>query len=746
MKNKKYEFKQTNNRGNGLIRNVDYDTPYCSLNPRMSQIKSIKENNNTVRSYSYNSFGQPLTVIETIDMPYTTSYTYNTKGQMLTKTSPSGLTISYGYDTNGFLNSLKNAANNTPIWTLNAMNAFGQIEKSTQGNGLTRNIGYDTYHLPNKIVLRNGTTAMDSVMYAFNGITGNLTSRNDYTNGGGNESFTYDNLNRLSKIGSGVIQYDNNGNITNKFNVGAYAYTNGKPHAVSDITLNTTTAQTGMTHNITNTSYNRVSSIKDPNSFKEVKFTYNPDNQRNMMVHYEGATPSKTTYYVGNYEKVVNHGGTTEEFDYIYTPEGLSAIAKKTNSGQHIFYYVNTDHLGSIRTITKADKTLETRYVYDAWGKRDVAPTFTSFTTHGYTGHEHLPEEFGLINMNARMYDPVLGRFLEVDPYVPTPNYTQGYNRYAYAMNNPLIYIDPSGEELATAVAMGIGYAIAAVIFYFANAKRNTPAGKDPDVVNNWALNPRDWGENGFLITVGFNPGGGDINVSATYFNNGYQVTAGVSKGDNYFSYGGKVVFPNSFGVSYYRTNFGGNKGYDGYSNRQVVGEVGLYYEDISVRIANDKLGDGKDRWRSNAIEIGIGNYTIGTLLYNNNPEGEAAPIEWTREGPKKMERYYEQSDSWAVKRNGNFNKTFRGTEFSAWKNGKTYTSPLYIGYRNGSYTMRVGYSHPAFQDGTQNWVHRNGFLYLPVGHQHFYNDYSAFQRGTYFYSGYHNPYSLYTR
>jgi RHS repeat-associated protein len=62
----------------------------------------------------------------------------------------------------------------------------------------------------------------------------------------------------------------------------------------------------------------------------------------------------------------------------------------------------------------------------------------------GYTGHEHLPE-FGLINMNGRMYDPMIARFLSPDPYVQEAG-TQGFNRYSYCINNPLKYIDPTGE------------------------------------------------------------------------------------------------------------------------------------------------------------------------------------------------------------------------------------------------------------------------------------------------------------
>ncbi len=86
---------------------------------------------------------------------------------------------------------------------------------------------------------------------------------------------------------------------------------------------------------------------------------------------------------------------------------------------------------------------MRNRYSYDAWGKQTEFSNLEQVTNRGYTGHEHLPE-FGLINMNARMYDPVLGRFLEVDPYVADNTWSQDFNRYSYARNNPLVYTDPN--------------------------------------------------------------------------------------------------------------------------------------------------------------------------------------------------------------------------------------------------------------------------------------------------------------
>ena len=49
------------------------------------------------------------------------------------------------------------------------------------------------------------------------------------------------------------------------------------------------------------------------------------------------------------------------------------------------------------------------------------------------------------VSGNGRVYDPLTSRFLSPDPYIQAPGQWLNYDRYAYAMNNPLLYTDPSG-------------------------------------------------------------------------------------------------------------------------------------------------------------------------------------------------------------------------------------------------------------------------------------------------------------
>ncbi|GHV26056.1 hypothetical protein FACS1894176_06010 [Bacteroidia bacterium] len=345
------------------------------------------------------------------------------------------------------------------------------------------------------------------MVYSFNAITGNLTRRKDFLNNR-DERFGYDHLHRLDslRLNSGTINrmtYAANGNIQTKFDVGTYQYANSN-HAVSGI-ADPATTYSPPALDIANTSFNRTDSITLQGTLvKKLKFQYNTDNQRNKSSYYENNVLKKTMHYVGNYEKEVIVGGSTKEYDYIYTPEGLSAIAIKSG-GTRSFYYVHTDHLGCVKVVTTSAKAIQTRYYYDAWGKQTVAAG-TSITNRGYLAQEHL-NEFGLINLNARLYDPVLGRFLGMDPFVQAAGFTQSFNRYAYGWNNPLRYADANGEW--------IEWVVAGIILYLYAAYSNAPDTRDADgrLVKNydlstWSWNPLKWVGDGIEINFGWGSGG----------------------------------------------------------------------------------------------------------------------------------------------------------------------------------------------------------------------------------------------
>jgi RHS repeat-associated protein len=131
---------------------------------------------------------------------------------------------------------------------------------------------------------------------------------------------------------------------------------------------------------------------------------------------------------------------------------GLVAIYRWTNN-EGKMYYIHQDHLGSFDVVTDQEARVVERYSFDAWGNRrdpnnwsQVDSRSSWLFARGFTGHEHL-DRFGIINMNGRVYDPKLGRFLSPDIFVNDPSFTQSYNRYTYCLNNPLILVDPSGYD-----------------------------------------------------------------------------------------------------------------------------------------------------------------------------------------------------------------------------------------------------------------------------------------------------------
>ena len=79
------------------------------------------------------------------------------------------------------------------------------------------------------------------------------------------------------------------------------------------------------------------------------------------------------------------------------------------------------------------------------------APGAVTQTDFGYTGQRNVGD-LGLMDYKARFYDPALGRFTQPDTIVPNAADPQSWNRYTYVVNNPLRFVDPSGQRVACGV------------------------------------------------------------------------------------------------------------------------------------------------------------------------------------------------------------------------------------------------------------------------------------------------------
>ena len=223
-----------------------------------------------------------------------------------------------------------------------------------------------------------------------------------------------------------------------------------KVHAVSSAQSMSDMFPTG-TQNVTYTSFDKANKIKL--GMDSICYTYGYDQQRIGMEEYLGSSV-RTKQYVGSCEYITETGTSgTKTLTYLTGPYGVFAVVERQNNAETL-HYILKDNLGSWTTITNGNGAVEQRLSFDAWGNQRNPNTWANYTANdtyskpmldrGFTGHEHLTA-FGLINMNGRMYDPVMSSFLSADRFVQNPMSAQGFNRYAYCMYNPLRFVDPTG-------------------------------------------------------------------------------------------------------------------------------------------------------------------------------------------------------------------------------------------------------------------------------------------------------------
>jgi len=119
-----------------------------------------------------------------------------------------------------------------------------------------------------------------------------------------------------------------------------------------------------------------------------------------------------------------------------------------------VFYYYHSDHLGSSNILTDRCGELVQHFEYTGFGKQRFKDNTNAFAvSNRYTG-QILDDETGLYYYGARYYDPELARFTQPDTVVPSAADPQTLNRYSYVRNNPLKFVDPTGNVLELAAAV----------------------------------------------------------------------------------------------------------------------------------------------------------------------------------------------------------------------------------------------------------------------------------------------------
>ncbi|KQC04252.1 MAG: hypothetical protein APR53_00120 [Methanoculleus sp. SDB] len=155
-----------------------------------------------------------------------------------------------------------------------------------------------------------------------------------------------------------------------------------------------------------------------------------------------------TTYYTGSLLETRVSGTDAVETSYYFANN--ERVARKDSDGA--MYYYHSDHLGSTSVVTDASGALSEKVDYLPYGS--VQEHAGEGSTYLFTDQE-FDAESGLYYYDARYYDPELTRFTQPDSIIQEIYNPQNLNKYAYVLNNPVRYTDPSGHGINLMLQVG---------------------------------------------------------------------------------------------------------------------------------------------------------------------------------------------------------------------------------------------------------------------------------------------------
>ncbi|MBI4446208.1 MAG: hypothetical protein HY645_09905 [Acidobacteria bacterium] len=409
---------------NGQSIRYHYDDP----NVRFSKGRLTKiEDQSGTTLFEYDAMGRRTRETKVIDgVQFAVEREYNGAGWMTGLRYPDGEKLTYTYDARGSITRIQGSN----IYLSHASYyATAQVRSLVFGNGVLQEYAYYGGERVSSIKTNNG--GLQHLSYSWDP-AGNLLSLTDARNGA-TQSFRYDLLDRLivaaGAYGNLQYRYDSIGNLLEKEGV---RYTYGRdrlPHAV----------MAGSNGSVF--VYNRRGEMVRRNDqtlaydFEgrliqcgDLRFVYDGDGGRVKKI-----AATEATVYVGGLFEVQNRVPVKHYF------MGSNRIASRF--GPELYLY-QTDHIGSSNIVTDArgSRVQLTEYLPFGTVRRNVG---VDAVKHKFTGKEL--DGSGLYFFGARYYDPLTGRFISPDPTIQKVYDPQDLNRYAYARNNPLRYVDPTG-------------------------------------------------------------------------------------------------------------------------------------------------------------------------------------------------------------------------------------------------------------------------------------------------------------
>jgi len=388
------------------------------------------------QEYTYNDLN--LLASETLKVDgvnWVITYGYDSKGNQSSVQYPSGGSLTYSPNALGQATKVGNFANTI------AFHGNGQYKSYKHQNGCINTLTQHTSGLPYLQKTTCGTTNLVYNAYSWDA-NGNLTQWDDRQSNTYDLRLTYDQLDRVDNYRNfsntllGDMNYDPMGNIT-KFDsvVGSaihYTYNSSNKRLMSVSGYKNYAFSYDERGNIVDNgrdtlTYNLAGQVTSIGGYD---YVYDAHNRRVKTIDTQGVRYSMYTLSGKLIHERIN--GANRENYYL----GSQLVA---HQGAGEKKYIHPDVLGGTAATTNAAKSPErTRYAPygSAWGH-------TPKNEIGYTGHKQ-DSDTGLVYMQARYYDPVIGRFYSNDPVGFKG--VHSFNRYAYANNNPYKYTDPDGR------------------------------------------------------------------------------------------------------------------------------------------------------------------------------------------------------------------------------------------------------------------------------------------------------------